>query len=642
MSDILPFVIVGLTRGSIYGLAGTGLVLTYKTSGIFNFAHGTTAALMAYAFYDLRERQGLPWPVAALLCVFVLAPLTGVLLERMARRVADAPVVMKVVATVGIVVGVQQLIVLRYGASYTRMQPFLPTGSFRFAGVNIGWDQVVVMAIAIAGTVGLSRLLSGSRLGREMQAVVDQPDLLALTGTTPAHVRRAAWMTGTGFAAISGILLAQAAGLEPTILTLLVVQAFGAAAVGGFRSIPLTYAGAIGIGVLASVSTKFVATMPTLNGIPASLPFLVLFAVLVVAPNEFLASFGTEPRPKVKQRIEIPSRVKWGGGILLAAFVLRLPYLVGFRLPVYTAALAFVIIFLSLLLLMRMSGQVSLAQLAFAAVGAAASSRLAVEAGLPWLLAVLLGAGIAVPVGALLAVPAIRRSGLYLALATFGFAVLLEQLVFPTDLMFGASAGSLPAPRPEFASGDRAYFYVVLAFVVASVILVVVIQRSRLGRLLRAMSDSPTALTTYGTSLTGLKVTIFCIASFLAGLGGALLGPVTGSASQANFLSFGSLVLVVVSVIVIGSEVPAAIGAAFAHVVIPSYVSEWVTDAHVGELLPMLFGVGAVAAAMQSSHTRASSSGSGRLRKALELARPEPHRNPMRSRVPRAVELESA
>jgi branched-subunit amino acid ABC-type transport system permease component len=175
MSDFLPFVIVGLTSGSVYGLAGTGLVLTYKTSGIFNFAHGTIAALMAYAFYDLREQVGIPWPLAAALCMFVLAPLIALVFERMGRRLADAPVAMKVVASIGLVVGIQQLIIIRYGAGTLRNKPFLPTRTFRFLDVNIGADQIIVMVIALVGMIALTMLFSFTRLGRNMRAVVDNP-----------------------------------------------------------------------------------------------------------------------------------------------------------------------------------------------------------------------------------------------------------------------------------------------------------------------------------------------------------------------------------------------------------------------------------------------------------------------------------
>jgi branched-subunit amino acid ABC-type transport system permease component len=122
---------------------------------------------MAFAFYDLRERHGLPWPLALVICVLVLAPLASLLLERMARRLADAPVAMKVVATVGLVVGIQQVIIIRYGASPIHTNPFLPTRTFRVIGVNVGIDQVIVMAIALAGMVALAWLLVATRMGAE-------------------------------------------------------------------------------------------------------------------------------------------------------------------------------------------------------------------------------------------------------------------------------------------------------------------------------------------------------------------------------------------------------------------------------------------------------------------------------------------
>src|SRR5204863_3483290 len=251
-----------------------------------------------------------------------------------------------------------------------------------------------------------------------------------------------------------------------------------------------------------------------------------------------------------------------------------------------------------------------------------------------WLAAVLVGALVAVPVGALLAIPAIRRSGLYLALATFGFAVLLERMVFSTNLMFGRSAGSLPAPRPSFATGDKAYFYVALAFVAAAILFVTALHRSRLGRLLRAMADSPTALTTYGTSVTAIKVIVFCVAAFLAGLGGALLGPVTGSASPGNFGSFASLTLLVVLVIVAGSEDIASVGAAIALVVIPAYI----TSARVNDYLPLLFGVSAVLAAMGHAGLKAPAW----LTRAAASARRRPHRSPVTARVSPRAEPEVA
>src|SRR5260370_7667613 len=87
MSNFWPFVIAGLTTGSLYGLAAMGLVLTYKTSGIFNFAHGAIAAGAAYIFFELHTRNNVPWPIAALIVIFVVAPIGGI----PTRRVPPGP-----------------------------------------------------------------------------------------------------------------------------------------------------------------------------------------------------------------------------------------------------------------------------------------------------------------------------------------------------------------------------------------------------------------------------------------------------------------------------------------------------------------------------------------------------------------------
>ena len=79
MKDLLPFLVVGLSTGSIYGLAGVGLVLTYRTAGVFNFAHGAVAALGAYMFFELRTTHGWPWPVALVVSVLAGRTVSGVL-----------------------------------------------------------------------------------------------------------------------------------------------------------------------------------------------------------------------------------------------------------------------------------------------------------------------------------------------------------------------------------------------------------------------------------------------------------------------------------------------------------------------------------------------------------------------------------
>src|SRR5437879_5233192 len=277
VSDFYPFIIAGLVSGAVYGLAATGLVLTYKTSGIFNFAHGAVAASAAYLFYQVRQQWGLPWPVAIVVAVLVAGPIFGIVLERLAHALSGTTTAAKVVATVGLLIGVQGLLSAVYGAETRASRSFLPTKVLSLGTVNVGVDQILVFLIAVGGTVALTVFLRSSRVGTAMRGVVDDPDLLDLAGTSPTQVRRLAWTIGSVFAALSGVLIAPAIGLDPLLLTLLVVQAFGAAAIGRFASLPLTFVGGLVIGLGAAMSSKYVNQVHALSGLPPSIPFIVLF-----------------------------------------------------------------------------------------------------------------------------------------------------------------------------------------------------------------------------------------------------------------------------------------------------------------------------------------------------------------------------
>jgi ABC-type branched-subunit amino acid transport system permease subunit len=298
----------------------------------------------------------------------------------------------------------------------------------------------------------------------------------------------------------------------------------------------------------------------------------------------------------VARREWSPSVIRSGVGLLLVA-TLCIPHVAGTRVLAFSGGLAYVVIFLSLALLERTSGQLSLAHLGFAAVGASTFSHLAHGAGLPWPVAVLLAALLTVPVGALVAIPALRLSGIYLALATFGFGLVLERLVFGRAFMFGGGE-AVPTPRPSFARSDDGYFYLLVAIVIAVLALVSLVHRSRLGRLLRGMADSPVALTTYGVNITVVKVAVFSISAFLAGLGGALYGPVVGTAAPSHFNVFSSLMLVVVLALQgpVG-EHRAAIGAALVLIVLPSYV----TNESYNQWFPVLFGTTAILVAFMDA-----------------------------------------
>jgi branched-subunit amino acid ABC-type transport system permease component len=628
VSQFYPFVVVGLVAGSIYGMTAVGLVLTYRTSGIFNFAHGAIAAANAFLFYEMREQWGVPWPLAVLACLVLAAPAMGVCLERLARLLAPASAASKVVATVGLLVAIQGLLTATFGANARPFKGFFPKHLWSLGSVNVGTDQIITFAIAVTITVALSMFLVRTRLGVAMRGVVDDPDLLNLAGTNPAAVRRAAWTVGCSVAALSGILIAPTLGLDAVLLTFLVVQAFGAAAIGRFTKVGATFAGGLVVGVGAALATKYVGQVHVLSGFPSSFPFIVLFVVLLGMRRGRLVELGSTATRQARARptpLPAPARALLGAGF--AAVVLLVPTFAGVRMTSYTDAVIFVLIFASLRLLVVTSGQVSLCHAAFASVGAATFSHLVVGQHWPWAVALLAAGLVAVPVGALLAIPAIRLSGLYLALATYGFGILLQRLIYPTKLMFGGQA-VLHATRPALGGlhfgGDKAFYYLCVAIVAASVGLVHLLTRSRLGRLLRALSDSPTALATLGDEVNLLRLLVFCVSAFMAAVGGALFASFIQSPGPNSFDAFLSLIILVVLALAGRGELTAPIVAATVYVLAPAYIQ----SATFNKWLPVVFGLSAVAAASGSAVGV-----SDLVHRAAERARARGQYSPVRYRV---------
>ena len=594
VSDYYPFIIFGIITGSIYGLTAMGLVLTYKTSGVFNIAHGAVCAAAAYTFYGLREEHGVPWPIAFLITFGVFGPVAGLILERLSVVLAPVSIAYRIVGTVGLLVAIRALISLVFGEQGLAFDTFLSQDeAFVVQDVTITIEHLITLGLGIGSAAGLYVFFRISRLGVAMRGVVDDSQLMSMSGTAPARVRRASWIIGTCFASMSGILFASNQGqLEINNLTLLVVQAFGAATIGRFQSVPLAFVGGLAVGVLQKVVAKGTAGQEQLQGLDLAVPFLVLFIGLLVIPRSKLVEVGRLVRARPPLPSIFPPQVRIAVVAALAVFLLVLPHIVGARLSGYNTAMSQVTLFVSLHLLVRTSGQISLCHVGFAAVGAAGFGHM-VGNGVPFYLAVALGGVFCLPLALVVSVPAIRLSGLYLALATLGFGIVISQFAYPKNYMFGSG---LPTQRAPGFDSDTSYYYLLLAFAVASVLLVLVIERSRMGRLLRAMSDSPIALTTLGTSVAVSRVLVFCISGFLAGISGALYATLFGSVNQDTFNFVNSLLALAVLAIAGTRAWSAAFIAPFLLYVIPLYF----TDQSFTLWLQLFFGVGAIVAAASS------------------------------------------
>jgi ABC-type branched-subunit amino acid transport system ATPase component/ABC-type branched-subunit amino acid transport system permease subunit len=463
----------------------------------------------------------------------------------------------------------------------------------RIAGVNVGEDQLIIMGVSVGLMLGLFLFLRFSRVGLALRAVVDNPDLVDCCGRSPRALRRLAWIIGCAFAGASGVLLALAPtfGPDSSLISRMMVPAFGAAALGFFTSLPLSYVGGLFIGVVASVLTRYL-TAGWLLSLPAAVPVLVLFIALLATPARRLterwgaALVGIRP-PRRQPRALVAST------LLLFVVLLFVPRWSGFGVNVYTTGLVYVVLFLSLGMLVRTSGQVSLCHLGLAAVGATTFAHLSGEGGLPWGLGLLGACAVTAAVGVLVAITAIRLSGVFLALATLAFGFILQQFFYSASFMFGSSV-NIPTPRPSFASTDERFYYLVLAVVAATSVLAVGIGRTWLGRLLRGMSDSPLTLEAQGTTLSVTKLVVFALSAFMAGMAGALLASLDNVASPTAFGADSSLVLVAVLFVLPIAEPWYAIAAALAYYVLPIKLDV----ENSGSWTSLIFGAAAVVAVL--------------------------------------------
>jgi branched-chain amino acid transport system permease protein len=590
MSAFLAFTIFGIVTGAIYAIAATGLVVTYSTSGIFNIAHGAIGMMMAFMYWELRVNRGWPAPLALVVVLFIIAPALGALIERvLIRRLRGATVAQSLVVTVGLMVMLLGLAESIWSPTKPHNLPsfFGDTSGFRVFGSFVSWHQVITIFAGVGVALFLWFLLSRTRIGIAMRAVVDDRNLLSLNGARPDRVSMLSWAIGASLASLAGILLAPALQMNHLVLTLLVVNAYAAAMVGRLRSLPLTYVGGIALGMIESYTIGYVHLQGWLLGLRPAIPTLFLFAVLLLLPESRLraARLAGAVAPRVPSRRMSLS----GGATLVVAAVVFSRILSGGDLIRVGQGLAFALVMLSLVPLTGYGGQVSLAQMTFAGLGAFAMAKVGVNGNI---LGIVAAAGLAAAVGALIALPAIRLQGLYLALSTMAFAVLMEYMFFPNTL---GNLGSVPVSRLKFLGihfeSERAYFVLLaVAFVLLS-FLVIWVRRGSFGRKLAAMRDSQVACATLGLSLTRTKLLVFMLSAAMAGVAGALLAGLSGSAGPTQFVMVQSLPILLLAVV---GGITTASGALIGGM---SFAVLGVVQEHfpaIGGLTFLLVGVGAL------------------------------------------------
>lgn len=600
--DVLRALLQGAAPGTVFALVALGFVLTYKTSGVFNLAFGAQAYMSAALYFQARESWGWSIVPAVVASVVVLAPAVGLLLEMLIfRYLGPGSAVAKLVIVIGLSVALPNLfdLVIGFdpvaGRTPTGIVPdgasvfYDPFGVYAFSR-----DELVAVGVAVVAMAGLAALFRFSAIGLQMRAVVESPRMTELNGIRADRVSAFSWALSSLFAGLAGVLIA------PRFNTLaapdffnLVVVAIAAAAVGRLVSLPRALAGGMGLGVLIALVDTFLPRWsadhpwlrPFQENVTPAMPFVVLFAVLVLWPALRRAREVSDPLSGVDPPPPSLAAATRSASLTRAtrAFALVFFSLMGYVVLVHadaswlflvTQAVILSTIYLSITVITGLAGQVSLCQGTFAAIGGFSVFQLADRHGMSVLLAALIGAVIASATGAILSLPVLRLGGVWLAIATLAFAFFFDAVMVRFSWIGGGETSLLQGtrvPRPTVGpwdlEDDRAFLVLAaLVFVVVS-LAVIQIREGTVGRTLRALRGSEIAAESIGISPARARVTAFAVSAFIAGLGGAMLSIHQQNVNYSNnFAPFAALFWLVL-VVSLGSrtvEGAAQAGAAYA------------------------------------------------------------------------------
>ena len=615
MTQFLSYATPGLPYGCVFALLGMGLVLTYQTSGVFNLAFGAQAYVSALVFYACNA-DGWPKWAAFVVSVVIGAPLLGLVMDRgLYRFVRTKPVLVKLVAALGMLIAIPAVFGVAFPAANRYSPPSLWLSPsvvyFHLAGDAINGSEVSTVVLTAGVALLLSLMFHFTQTGLRMRAVAESPGMVQLAGVNADLVGVSSWMLSSFLAGLAGVMLAPVFGsLQPLNFTDLVVAAIAAAAAGSLQSLPYTFLGGIVLGLLEEVLGGYLPSGHILSsGLRPSLPFVVLLGLLLFLPGlrrrwqrtgDPLAAVNPPPAP-LASTVRDPTlrrTSRWASALILLAFVAScLTWVSDTWVFNLSQAMALAIVFLSLVLLTGMSGQISLCQAAFAGVGAFTAGQLAVHFNVSILLGILVAGVVAAAVGVVVALPALRLGGLALALATLAFGLLADNVAFQYSWSGNGQSG-ISVPRPVLGpinfQGGRAFFCLTVVALGICIGIVAAIRRGTTGRQLEALRGSELGAAAIGIDPRRLKILVFALSAGIAGVGGAVYASLESSASADDFNSLLSLVLVVVIATVGAYTVAGAVEAGLVYVVLNTLLTSPGVPTAFANILELVFGMGAI------------------------------------------------
>jgi len=550
MDTAIKFIILGVAVGGVYALVTHGMTLIYRGSGLVNFAQGGFVVAGAYLFYVFRVSVGMTPILAVILALLGSAAIGAAFQLLVLRSMREASPVTRVVATLALVLVIQSTVGLIWTSTVLTIPPLLPDETTHlFAGVTIGVDRLIILGIAAALTVVLWAIYKFTQFGRVTSAVSENEIGAASLGFSPNLIATVNWAAGGALGGLAGILIAPITLLQASSLSLLVVPALAAGMVCNFRSFPIAFFAAIAVGVMQSLAGKYIHAAGWAN----SIPFFIVIALLVVRGS------GLPMRSYIQERLPRIGTARIRYWLLIPAMTISIWFLLSqvdaewaFAVSV---TLSSAIILLSVVVLTGYAGQLSLAQYVIAGAGALAAARVMADLHTGYLVGLLAAIICGILIGVAVGLPALRTRGVSLAIATFGLALVLHDVVLSNRTLSGGANGVLFGEPSIFGwkidslTHSENYAVVTLVALVLCCIVVSNLRRGPVGRRLIAIRSSERAAASLGVSVYASKLYAFVIASCLASLGGAILALANFSVVTSPFEVFASINITAVAVV---------------------------------------------------------------------------------------------
>jgi branched-chain amino acid transport system permease protein len=528
---VASILVGGLLQGSVFAIVALGFALVYRVTGVINLSQGAFCIVGALAMYTLEQTLGWPPPLAALVAVLATAAFgTALGAATFVPALARLPNSSMLMLTAGLLTLIEGGVLVVWGNEPFDLPAFSGEAPADIMGLRVPTQGFWIAGTATVVIFALWYLLSRTMLGKQLRACAENPLAARLMGIDVARMTLLSFGLAATIGAIGGIVVAPITSLQFDSGQFFTIFGFIAVAIGGMGSFLGAVVGGLVLGVAEQLAAGYVSSL-----FSNALAVILLLLILLARPSGLFAPAVTRRQDvRDEQQIHL-GIVRFKGrdaalfGVLAVAMLLVLPWLLPESSGLLSTLVITGILFIGVLgldILMGFAGQVSLGQGGFMAIGGYTAAILTVRYGWPPLLGTVAGIVLSVLSALLLSLTTMRLRGVYLALATLAFGLLIDSLAVGMMDVTGGPSGLVGIP--SFSIGSFVFatplsmYYLVVVLMILLVLLLLGGVRSSFGRVLKAIRTDQTAAAALSINVARYKVAAFAISAALASLSGSL------------------------------------------------------------------------------------------------------------------------